>query len=329
MKKKKLRNALLCALAVPCMFGITACGETPDKEISAREYNNLVFEAGKNYLANHTDYKTFGDMTTTFTGTSTTVDKEEVTYKATAEATETTTKEFDVTTTTTRSQTIEINRDETENGDISVRVTYKRLDKTKRKQANAETKLLEDYEESEDTTTIKTFIKEGESYKFYEHSKTISKETGVEDETVETKEVYTFASREEYQSAIDNIIDDVNNNQVTGMLTTSEEILFLNPDIYKDGSNFGYDFEYGGVGLDGGDELMKNNMAMSTDFKNNLPYKTSAEMSGYSISGESNNFKQEITVTYSAPAITAPVGATDYENNDSLSYDFYVESIGF
>ena len=326
MKNKIIKNVLLCSLAVPCMFGLTACRE---KEISANEYTDLVYEAGKNYINKHNEYKTFGDMSTTFSNDTELVEKVEVTYKESASATETTTKEYDEVTTYKDSQTIDINRDETENGDISMKLTTTNKTTISGKRANAETSLLESYEKTTETTTVVTLLKEGTSYKFYENVKTVTKETGETAETNETKKVYTFESQEDYKEAIEYLIDKINNNQVYDMLSASEEFLIVNPDMYKDGDDFGMSYSYSGTyASESNDKMSKSTMSSSAEFKDNLPHKSSISMNGEGSDGSTTSVKQSITVNYSASAISAPEGSTDYTESNLNYSNITIQDLG-
>ena len=96
MKKKNLKKALVCcALAVPTMFMATGCKDKTEP-ISTSEYASLVYDAGSNYIRNHSDYKTYGDMTVNSSRTTKNVDKREISYKATAAATELSKKEVSI-----------------------------------------------------------------------------------------------------------------------------------------------------------------------------------------------------------------------------------------
>lgn len=328
MKKKNLKKALICALAVPTMLMATGCKEKTET-ISIGEYTNLVYEAGSNYLRNHSDYKTYGDMTVNSQKTDKEVGKQKVQYKANAEATELSEKEVTITATSTKSQVIEINRDETENGDIAIKVTQTQVSEEKGERPNSDTQLLENYEEKINATVVYTFVKTGEDYKLFKHTKRVVKETGEDDVEVELKEVKTYASQALFQADVESVLEEVDDDLVRSLLQSSEELMFLNPDIYKQGEDkFGLTLKYSNVGLEG-DSMIKSEIEQKLEYKDNLPCAVTITNNSVSMDGETFESSRGVTLNYSASAIAAPSDSADYTANESISTNNVVEGMSY
>jgi len=319
MKKKKLKNALLCALAVPCMFVATGCKDKVEP-ISANEYANLVYEAGSNYVKNHSDYKTYGDMTLNTSRTTTASEKVKISYKANAQATELSEKEVTITATSSGTQVIEINRDETENGDIALKITQTSVETEKGERANSDTDLLENYEEKEESTAVYTFVKSGEDYKLFKHIKRTTKATGEDDTSVERKEVRTFESQATFQTAIESILEEVDEDLVESMLSASGEMMFMSPEAYKGDDKFGMTMKYT-MTDNGYDGMYKTDVEYKFEFENNLPHAVNMDTKTSRMDGSTNDRNEGITITYSASAISAPTDSADYTANNLISYD--------
>jgi len=327
MKKKILKKALICALAVPCMFAATGCKDKVES-IGMDEYTNLVYDAGSNYLRKHSDYKTYGDMSVSTTETSSAINKTTVSYKATASATEFSEKEVSITHKYTATQVIDVNRDETENGDIAIKVTKTSVDEEKGERANGETSLLENYEVKEERNIVYTFVKTGEEYKLFKHSKSTTKETGEDDETLEMKEVKIYASQSAFQSAIEDVLDELENDLIDDMLEAGGEMMYLGPDMYKGKDKFGLNLTYTYADQNN-DEMYKSVMEQKLEYRDNLPYSYNLSSVRTGMNGENQESYQNMTITYSAPAISAPTDSADYTANNSLSHDSIITGAGF
>ena len=326
MKNKKLRNTLLCALAVPTVFMMTGCKDKTEP-ISMNEYVNLVYEAGTNYYKDHSDYKTFKDMSVSSERSTTTLAKQTVSYKATAEASDYSEKQVTITTTETGTQVVDINKDETENGDISIKVTQTSVSTEKGERANTTTELLESYEETTTSTAVYTFVKVGEEYKLFKHSKYTTKATGQDDSTGEQKQVKTFANQEAFKYAIESVLEEVDDDLVDQLLSAGGEMTYMSPETYKGKDSFGMTFTYSSAeGYNGA--MSKMDVESKAEFRNNLPYavRMSADMESSSTSSES---EQSFVITYSSPAIAAPSDSADYTANEGIDYNDIIQGPSF
>lgn len=326
MKKKNIKNALLCAtLAVPTMFLATGCKDKQEP-ISMSEYTNLVYEAGTNYYKDHSDYKTFKDMSVNSESSTTTLAKQTVSYKATAEATDYSEKEVTITTTNTGTQVIDINKDEAENGDISIKVTQTMVSTEKGERPNQTTQLLENYENKTESTAVYTFVKVGEEYKLFKHSKYTTKATGQDDSTGEQKQVKTFANQEAFKYAIESVLEEVDDDLVDQILSAGGEMSLMSPETYKGKDSFGMTFKYSAAeGYNG--EMSKMEAESKAEFRNNLPYSVRISMDTDS-SSYSRESEESFVITYSSPAIAAPSDSADYTANEDIDYDDIIEGSG-
>jgi len=316
MKKKNIMKAGFAALAVPAMLLTTACGDKVET-IDVNRYTELLHESAQEWLSAQRDYKTYNDTTTEMKASVICKSKEEVTYKESAEG-EFVTKEFDGSITVDAKQRIMINRDETENGAVAVQVVQEITTVTKGKQANSETDLLEDYERTDVSNVTHTLVKVGDEYKYFRLRTTSNKVTG-EEEKEEHKTVCTFASVDEFKDAVQDVINEHNNEALSTFYNNTPDMyLTLNPEFYegedtfgfKNGNNSGNSF--GGEGSYDTNYIYTNVEGVCCEFKGNKP-SSSSSTSKFDFLDYSADANMSVTIAHVAETISAPANASEYE----------------
>lgn len=320
MKKKFkiLACSLLLVFIVPCMFMLTGCGSSYTN-ISSKEYAKLVLDSGAKYYEKYNSYAEFGNMTVSTTYTSNQEDTVPVEYKENATDTEYVTEEFPHKTEGTAQEIVTVyNVGEGDDADICLQVTTTEQYVETGYRAADDTEALEAYTETSYYSTTYTFVKDDKEYKYYVIS---TEKFNDEEETVE-KTYYTYASRDDYMTAISKLLGNINSNVMEFGFYPSEEMtelytmLGLVPTAYyQDGNKFGYVMESAARTMfDEEYEGSYQYMKMDSTFANNMPNQVQVTMEVIEGNGMlSGTTTSKSNISYTANAVSKPADTTGYE----------------
>ncbi len=281
------------------------------KDLSLDKYLEMMSEAGNNHYATYVDDEKYADLSTTASGSSVREWLSEVTYKATADATETTTEWKKFTSESNSSQTVEIDWVGNDAKDMGIRVTDTSVSVSSRYRANESTQLLEAYTTKTESTKVVTYVKTADGYKQYTSvtSKEYENDTQ-KGETSTTNTVYTYATEELYDAAIASVLEEVDSDLIEGFYVyNSMEYADLNPTFYKDGKAFG--MEVSMVSADPQTEgdttyISVGRMDLAFEFKDGKASSLTAKSTSegeYKTEGE-----EKLTISYGSVSIEAPAG---------------------
>lgn len=304
--KGKLKFVLMSLVLIPCLLLLTACN------VKANTYAEKASKTAEKYYFNHGEMQ-LEDIKYTLES------KSEYTYSDSVEITDSVSETADFSTVTESTQIVEVDSMKNADGSstVYVRVTKESEKNEKGYKANEAQTALEEYTKVIVTKEVATFVKDGENFKYFEeYTKSVDGAVVEEDSY---KKFHTFADAGSYNTALNSVMEEVNEDLVNEVFFGSytEYMAIGDGKYYSNFGNFGVKINATMTGLNTSEYAYRAN---SFSFKNKMSKSKikSAEYSAVSTNTKDGTMtdlerksNSKLKVSYKSVEIGVPTGFTD------------------